>query len=77
MNKVEKILENLDLVRCSRAKTKQALIQHFLSLAPKDKDLPITIRCSTGEKFGQWECGFAEGYNDAIKAYKARIKGEK
>ncbi len=31
---------------------------------PEKQDVPITIRCATGEKLGQWEAGYAEGSND-------------
>ena len=33
---------------------------------PKKKEVPISIRCSTGEKIGQYEADYIEGYNQAL-----------
>lgn len=50
------------------------LTQKLLEALPKKKDLPITIRCATGEKIGQWESGFAEGSNSALSQSRQAIE---
>ena len=33
---------------------------------PEKKEVPISIRCSTGEKIGRYEADYIEGYNQAL-----------
>ena len=45
-------------------------------LLPRKKELPITIRCSTGERIGQYEAGDADGHNNAIDDCLKALEGK-